>query len=164
FDRAAGHVPDQVLPIDPLALQRYSRPALRSRFNKEYRFRVLGPLAGRRVLDVGCGEGVNVVMLARMGAQVTGVDVSPGALEVARRRAAINGVADQVRLVCAPIEKAELEPRSFDVVWGEGILHHVLDDLDLVMRHLARATRPDGLLLFAEPINLSPLLRRLRGY
>jgi 2-polyprenyl-3-methyl-5-hydroxy-6-metoxy-1,4-benzoquinol methylase len=57
-------------------------------------------------------------MLARMGARVTGIDVSPGAIDVARRRALVNGVADRVRFLCAPIEKAPLADREFDIVWG----------------------------------------------
>src|SRR5205823_1341194 len=113
FDRAAQHTEPASLVIDPLAWQRYTRAGLRRRFNKEYRFRLLGDLAGKSLLDVGCGDGLNAVMLARMGARVTGVDVSAGALEVARRRAEVNGVADRLRLVCAPIERAELPERSF---------------------------------------------------
>jgi len=162
FDRAARRVEGIHLPIDPLALQRYTRPVLRKRFNKEYRFRVLGPLAGKALLDVGCGDGQNSVMLARMGARVTGIDVSPGAIEVARRRAEVNGVADRVRFLCAPVELAALPDREFDIVWGEGILHHVLDDLDRVLTRLARCAKPEGVLIFSEPINLSPTLRRIR--
>jgi len=162
FDRAARRVEPIHLPIDPLALQRYARPVLRKRFNKEYRFKVLGPLEGKTLLDVGCGDGQNSVMLARMGARVTGIDVSPGAIEVARRRAEVNGVADRVRFLCSPVEEAALPDREFDIVWGEGILHHVLDDLERVLGRLARWTKPDGMLIFSEPINLSPALRRIR--
>jgi 2-polyprenyl-3-methyl-5-hydroxy-6-metoxy-1,4-benzoquinol methylase len=118
FDRAAGQIETASLVLDPLALQRYSRPGLRKRFNKEYRFKVLGPLQGKTLLDLRCGSGQNSVMLARMGARVTGIDVSPGAIDVARRRALVNGVADRVRFLCAPIEKAPLADREFDIVWG----------------------------------------------
>jgi len=162
FDRAARRIEEAHLPIDPLALQRYARPVLRKRFNKEYRFRILGSLEGKTLLDVGCGDGQNSVMLARMGARVTGIDVSPGAIEVARRRAEVNGVADRVRFLCAPVEEAALPDGEFDIVWGEGILHHVLDDLDRVLSRLARCARPEGVLIFSEPINLSPALRSLR--
>lgn len=162
FDRAAERIDPIELPIDPLALRRYARPVLRRRFNKEYRFKVLGSLEGKTLLDVGCGDGLNSVMLARMGARVTGIDVSPGAIAVARRRAEVNGVEHQVRFLCGPIEKAALPEREFDIVWGEGFLHHVLDDLDLVLRHLARSAKPEGMLIFSEPVNLSPTLRRIR--
>jgi 2-polyprenyl-3-methyl-5-hydroxy-6-metoxy-1,4-benzoquinol methylase len=162
FDRQAARVEDMALPIDPLAFRRYSRPAPRRRFSKEFRFRILGNLAGRRVLDVGCGDGLNMTMFARMGADVTGIDVSPGALDVAHRRAEVNGVADSVRLVCSPIETADLPDASFDVVWGDGILHHVLDELEPTVRRLVRWVKDDGLIVFSEPVNLFEPLRRLR--
>ena len=162
FDRQAARVEDMALPIDPLAFRRYTRPALRRRFNKEFRFRLLGNLAGRRVLDVGCGDGLNMTTFARMGADVTGIDVSPGALDVAHRRAEVNGVADSVRLVCSPIETADLPDASFDVVWGDGILHHVLDELEPTVRRLVRWVKDDGLIVFSEPVNLFEPLRRLR--
>jgi 2-polyprenyl-3-methyl-5-hydroxy-6-metoxy-1,4-benzoquinol methylase len=162
FDRQAARVEEPTLPIDPLAFRRYTRPSLRRRFNKEFRFRILGCLEGKRLLDVGCGDGLNVAMFAKMGADVTGIDVSPGALDVARRRAEINGVADRVRLACSPIETAELPDASFDVVWGDGILHHVLDELEPTVARLARWVKDDGLILFSEPVNLFEPLRRLR--
>jgi SAM-dependent methyltransferase len=84
--------------------------------SQEYRFRILGDVRGKRVLDVGCGLGDNAILLASFGARVTGVDVSRGSLEAARRRA-------------------------FDVIWGDGVLHHLLHDLDGAMTRLARAAR-----------------------
>jgi 2-polyprenyl-3-methyl-5-hydroxy-6-metoxy-1,4-benzoquinol methylase len=162
FDEVADRIGDEALPIDPLALRRYSSPALRRRFNKEFRFRLMGDLRGKTVLDVGCGDGLNAVMLARLGARVTGVDVSPRAVALARRRAEVNGVSDRVTLMAAPIEAAELGQDTFDLVWADAILHHVLDELDLVMDRLTRCAKPGGLLVFSEPVNLVPLLRRLR--
>lgn len=163
FDDLAHKVDESTLWIDPLALRRYSRPVLRSRFNKEFRFQVLGALAGKTLLDVGCGDGLNSVMFAMMGARVTGLDVSSGAVQIARRRAEMNGVADRTSFICAPVETADFAPDSFDIVWGDAILHHVLEDLDLVLRHLVRWCKRSGLLLFSEPLNLSNALRRLRA-
>jgi 2-polyprenyl-3-methyl-5-hydroxy-6-metoxy-1,4-benzoquinol methylase len=162
FDEWAERVDESTLPIDPLAWQRYTSPRLRDRFNKEFRIRLLGPLAGKRLLDVGCGDGVNVALFAKMGASVTGIDVSRGAVELGKRRAEANGVRQRVELVCSPIETAELPDGHFDIVWGDGILHHVLDELELVLERVARWVKPGGLILFAEPLNLNPTLRRLR--
>ena len=162
FDSWAQKWGDDGLPIDPLALQRYTRPVLRRRFNKEFRFRVMGDLRDKTLLDVGCGDGLNAVMLAKMGAKVTGIDVSPKAIELARRRGDVNGVSDRLSLIAAPLETADLPPDSFDLIWADGILHHVLDDLELVLDRLARWVKPEGLLVFAEPVNLFHALRRLR--
>jgi 2-polyprenyl-3-methyl-5-hydroxy-6-metoxy-1,4-benzoquinol methylase len=162
FDDAARRIDTATLLIDPQAFQRYTSPLLRKRFEKEFRFRTLGDLKGKTILDVGCGDGVNAVMFAKMGANVTGIDISAKAIEVARLRAEANGMADHIALICSPIETADLEDNSFDIICGDGFLHHVLDELEHVMSHLVRWARPEGILLFAEPVNLCEQLRRLR--
>jgi 2-polyprenyl-3-methyl-5-hydroxy-6-metoxy-1,4-benzoquinol methylase len=152
----------RLVPISPATEARYRAPPARPRFSKEFRFHLLGDLSGKRVLDLGCGSGANASLLARLGAMVVGLDVSARAIEVARQRAQANGVADRVDFRVGPIEVAELEECSFDVVWGDGILHHVIDELPTVLSRAARWARPDGLLVFAEPVNLCPPLRALR--
>ena len=57
------------------------------------RFGLAGDLKGKKVLEVGCGEGVASVQLAYCGAVVTGIDISEQSIRVARRRAALQGVA-----------------------------------------------------------------------
>jgi len=162
FDERASRNPSAPPLLDPLALRRYTNPKLRSRFNKEYRFLVLGDLTGKQVLDVGCGDGANSVLLAKMGAMVTGIDISPASIEFAERRAEANGVSDRTRFLCSPLESADLPAKHFDVIWGDAVLHHLIAELDFVMAQLCRYTRPGGTLLFAEPVNFSPILRRLR--
>lgn len=92
FDRVADQQASALLPMDPLALRRYSSRTLRKRFKEEFRFRVLGDLRGKRVLDVGCGEGTNCFTLAKRGARVTGIDISPRSIDVAGKKAEINGL------------------------------------------------------------------------
>lgn len=162
FDAMAARAAEASLVIDPATLRRYRRTPLRRRFSIEQRFALLGDLRGKRLLDVGCGDGTNAVLFASLGATVTGVDISPGAVELARRRAAANGLSDRMTFVCSPIETSELQDGTFDIVWGDGILHHVLDDLEPILAKLARLARPGGLVLFSEPLNLCAPLRRLR--
>ena len=59
----------------------------------------LGPVAGLRVLDAGCGDGWLSIILAKRGAFVEGFDISAEGVRVAQRRAEVNGVAHQCRFL-----------------------------------------------------------------
>lgn len=161
FDQEAEAAMDRVRPVDPATIRRYGE-LRRRRFSKEYRFRVLGQLKGKSVLDVGCGDGENAMNFAKLGAQVTGIDISPKAIELARKRADVNGVSSLTDFVCSPLETAKFPARSFDVIWGDAVLHHLIPDLDNVMRNLVSWAKPGAVVMFAEPMNLSPWLRKLR--
>jgi len=125
--------------------------------------RLLGDLRDKRVLDIGCcGEGTNSILLAKLGAQVTGVDISPKSIELAERRAEINQVTGSYRFLCSPLETAELEQGSFDIIWGDAILHHVIADLANVLSRLTLWTKPGALMVFGEPVNFNETLRRIR--
>jgi 2-polyprenyl-3-methyl-5-hydroxy-6-metoxy-1,4-benzoquinol methylase len=162
FDRWAAEAQASIRPIDPLTLKRYGRIPLRRRFNKEFRFHILGNLRGKRILDVGCGDGRNSVLLAKLGAQVVGIDIAPVAIELARKRAQIDGVKDSASFLCSPLEVAEFASNSFDVIWGDAILHHLIPELEMVLTKLTGWAKTDSLMLFAEPISLNPTLRRIR--
>ena len=160
FDRWAEKSQKTLATIDPEVVERYRHS--RKIFPKEFCINLLGDLRGKRILDVGCGEGEDAVLLAKLGATVTGLDLSPGAIGVARQRAALNGVAGQVSFICAPLTSARLPPGSFDVVWIDNLLHHVLDELDVVLRTLLASAKPGATLLCIEPVNLNRTLRKIR--
>jgi SAM-dependent methyltransferase len=161
FDAEAEQGLASVGRMDPRILARYSG-RLRRYNLEEFRYSLLGNLEGRRVLDIGSGEGFNSVLLAKLGGIVTGVDISPKSIQLSQERARINGVADRCRFLCSPLETAPLEPESFDVVWGDAILHHVIPELGGLLPRVVSVVRPGGLVIFAEPINLAPWLRRVR--
>jgi SAM-dependent methyltransferase len=115
---------------------------------------LLGDLAGRRVLDYGCGHGMASVVLARRGAAVTAFDLSPLYLAEAGARARMNGV--RVEFVHADAEALPFADGSFDAVWGSAVLHHL--DLSRAARELTRVLRPGGLAVFAEPWGENPVL------
>ena len=113
-------------------------------------------LAGRRVLDVGCGGGLLAEALARAGARVTAIDLAPGMIEVARLHAAESALAVDYRLAAAE-EVAAAEPAAFDVVTCMEMLEHVPQPAAMTAT-LARALRPGGA-LFVSTIN-----RNLRSF
>lgn len=119
----------------------------------------LGRLEGKRVLEVGAGGGSLAVWLAHQGAEVVGIDVSPGILEVARKRAAVNGVTDRTTFVCTPIEHfdpraAGLDHDSYDAIIGNNVVHHF--ERDLAMRTIGRVLAPGAPAVFCEPVLFLP--------
>jgi len=110
-------------------------------------------LAGRRVLDVGCGGGLLAEGMARRGARVTGIDLSPAALEVARLHALESGVTVEYREMAAE-DLAEAERGAFDLVTCLEMLEHVPDPVRAV-RSLAQLVRPGGHVI-CSTINRNP--------
>jgi SAM-dependent methyltransferase len=161
FDGEAERAARELVPIDPCALRRYALHR-RRRYSKEFRLRVVRPLEGKRLLEVGCGDGETGVLLAKLGARVTGIDISPRSVELATRRARAAGMSDRASFVCGPLATVDVPENHFDIVWGDGILHHIIDELDRVLARVVRWARPGATAIFCEPMNLCPPLRKLR--
>src|SRR5882724_3418518 len=87
--------------------------------------RWMGPLKGKKILDLGCGLGDAAVYFAMQGAKVTAVDISPGMIKVLRRLAAREKVSGRIKSMRAVGEKLPFKDGSFDFVYGNGVLHHL---------------------------------------
>jgi len=125
---------------------------------QRYRELVLGSPQGARVLEYGCGTGSLAPDLAERGMEVTGIDISPVAVEAARTHAAALGVAAEFREMDA--EALRFPDDTFDVVCGSGILHHL--DLSVALAEIARVLRPSGSAVFFEPLGHNPLINVYR--
>jgi 2-polyprenyl-6-hydroxyphenyl methylase/3-demethylubiquinone-9 3-methyltransferase len=112
-----------------------------------------GPLAGREVLDVGCGGGLLSEAMARAGARVTGIDLASELLSVAEMHALESGVNVTYRLESAE-EHAAANAGRYDVVTCMEMLEHVPDP-EAVVVALARLAKPDGH-VFVSTINRTP--------
>lgn len=107
---------------------------------------VLAPQPGERFLDVGCGAGHLAELAAGAGADVTGVDLSPRLIDVAKARAEAGGYEIEYRVGDA--EKLDVEDASFDVVSSSfGMIF--APDHAAAAGELARVTRPGGRLGFS---------------
>ena len=113
----------------------------------------LAPLAGRDVLDVGCGGGILAEAMARSGARVTGIDLSDKPLKVAELHLHESGLPISYRKVSAE-DLSEEKPRSFDVVTCMELLEHVPDPASTVAA-CARLAKPGGRVFFST-INRNP--------
>src|SRR4051794_4437644 len=104
------------------------------------------PLAGLRLLDIGCGGGILAEPLARLGAKVTGVDPAPGNILIARKHAQESGVEIDYRATTA--EALLAEGARFDVVTAMEVVEHVTD-MRAFVSTCAALVRPGGLLFMA---------------
>jgi len=104
------------------------------------------PLAGLRLLDIGCGGGLVTEPMARLGADMVGVDATQRNVEVARLHAAEGGLAIDYRHAAA--EDLAAAGERFDAVLALEIVEHVAS-LDLFVASTAQLVRPGGLAVFA---------------
>jgi 2-polyprenyl-6-hydroxyphenyl methylase/3-demethylubiquinone-9 3-methyltransferase len=145
---------------DPLEIQKFSELAHRwwdptSEFRPLHEINplrlewinALAPLAGRKVIDIGCGGGVLSESMARKGAKVTGIDLSKKALKVADLHSLESGVEVRYKHIAAE-EMAVEEPGQFDVVTCMEMLEHVPDPASIVQA-AADLVKPGGRVFFS---------------
>jgi 2-polyprenyl-3-methyl-5-hydroxy-6-metoxy-1,4-benzoquinol methylase len=98
-------------------------------------------LSGADVLEIGCGMGLHTELMARAGARVTALDLSPTSVEATTRRLALKGLPGRVQEGDA--ENLPFPDKSFDFVWSWGVIHHS-SRTGRVVREIARVCRPNA--------------------
>ena len=155
-----------LMNADPLELQKFSDLAHRwwdptSEFRPLHEINPLrlewinarAPLAGKKVIDIGCGGGILSESMARKGANVTGIDLSEKALKVADLHSLESGVAVRYKLIAAE-EMAAQEAGQYDVVTCMEMLEHVPDP-GAIVRAAATLVKPGGQVFFST-LNRNP--------
>jgi 2-polyprenyl-6-hydroxyphenyl methylase/3-demethylubiquinone-9 3-methyltransferase len=117
--------------------------------------RALKPLAGKHALDVGCGAGLLCEPLARLGAQVTGVDAAEENVDAARAHARGSGLTIEYRWG----DVGQLGLADYDLVTAMEVIEHVAEKPAFIAA-LADAMKPDGLMVLSTP-NRTPQSRLL---
>ncbi len=124
----------------------------------QYVLQQFGDVRGLRVLDYGCGAAEGGIFLAKRGAKVVAIDVSPGMLDLAQRLAKKHGVEIETRVVSG--DQIPAADGEFDRIYGNGVLHHV--PLKTAIPELARIMKPGGIGCFIEPLPYNPLINVYR--
>lgn len=161
FDDLAAKAPD--FQLDKVSA-RYDAAMAAPLFPLEAAYALMGDVRGKRVLDVGCGNGENSLLFARWQAEVTGVDISAGSIAVCKQRAKMNGIGANATFIETPFELVSKNQAPYDIIWSAAFLHHVLDRLDEVAKIFESLLKPDGFVLFLEPVRFSPILKKIRRF
>lgn len=127
-----GYDPDEAMPM-----------------SHRYFYSQISDIEDMNVLDICCGHGFTSVRLAKAGAIVSSIDISPKMIELTRRNAAYNGVENRIHAEVMSAQSLEFKAHTFDVVVGVGALHHL--NLDLAGEEIARVLKTGGKALFIEP-------------
>jgi ubiquinone/menaquinone biosynthesis C-methylase UbiE len=96
---------------------------------------------GKKLVEIGCGLGTDLLQFARGGAVVTGVDLTPQSIELVQRRFALYSLPVDARV--ADAENLPFEDNSFDVVYSFGVLHHT-PNTQRAIDEVYRILKPGG--------------------
>jgi len=155
--------PDVITPAEYVRWRESYLGALTERIEAAAIFDLLGDLRGKRLLDLGCGDGTYSIAAFQRGARVTGVDISDTVLDSARRRAVACGASVEWRQASA--ESLPYDSGTFDIVLAVTILCFIRDPLQVV-REISRVLHPGGRFVIGELGRYSAwaLSRRVRGW
>lgn len=149
------------LRADEAQLARYLNPPADTLYPLEFSYHLLGDARGKTVLDFGCGNGENTILLVRRGARVLSMDISTASVKVAEKRLEMNGLENGAEFFTGSAHDICLPDASVDVVFGMAILHHL--DLKLAAKEVFRVLKPGGRAIFQEPVRNSKILGFVRN-
>jgi ubiquinone/menaquinone biosynthesis C-methylase UbiE len=110
-----------------------------------YSLDLLGSFCNGHLLDAGCGSGKYSIPLQKRGFDVIGVDVSPGALELAAKGSECR--KQDIKFLAADICHLPFPDASFDVIWCYGVLQHLMsEERELAINEFRRLLRRGGIL------------------
>jgi SAM-dependent methyltransferase len=119
-------------------------------------------IAKKRVLELGCGDGLNALVMAAFGADVVAIDLSIETERILKEAASKLHIAN-VQVFVGDFAAIPFEPRSFDFVVGKAFLHHLTHELeDRYLSKAAQLMKPVGEARFFEPATNSAFLDKLR--
>ncbi len=138
------HIHDLAIVTSPVGTPGFFRQLDEYRYDKlRYLPRLVDfdSFCGKKLLEIGCGAGVDLVRFARAGAIVTGVDLSKTAIELAHRNFAQNDLPADLWIMNG--EALRFEDNSFDVVYAHGVLQYTADPNQMIAE-IHRVLKPGG--------------------
>ena len=120
-------------------------------------------LRGATVLELGCGRGLNALIMAALGAEVTAIDISEESAKIVRLLSQALELSTRITAYSGDFRKMWFAPRSFDFVVGKAFLHHLVYELEEeILSKVSDVLKPEGEARFVEPAVNSKLLDQIR--
>lgn len=113
----------------------------------------------QRLLDFGCGKGEYSILFSKIGYQVSGFDLSPNNISIAKRLAEQYDLSAKTNFTVGVAEKLDYPAEHFDIIFGIDILHHV--DIRQALAECSRVLKNGGVAIFHEPVRV-PIFDTLR--
>jgi 2-polyprenyl-3-methyl-5-hydroxy-6-metoxy-1,4-benzoquinol methylase len=143
------------------SIRRYEQPSIDTPFPLEYAFYLLGDLAGKTVVDLGCKEGLTSLILAVLGANVISVDATEKNLALTAERARANGLEHAITLLHLKSDRIPVDEARADRVLCTGTPRD-FDCLTLA-RQIRRVLKPGGAAAFVQPLTLVSWFRKFKA-
>jgi SAM-dependent methyltransferase len=125
----------------------------------QFILRLMGPLTGKRLLDIGAGLGESSVYFALQGARVTVMDISPQMVETALKLGQLHGV--RLEGIVASAEDLNLPCAAYDIIYIANTIHHVEGRASLFWQ-MSRALKPGGMFFSYDPLAYNPVIKLYR--
>jgi ubiquinone/menaquinone biosynthesis C-methylase UbiE len=127
------HIHDLAIVKHPVGTKEFFTELDEYRFDKlRYLPQVVdfGAYRGKKILEIGCGVGIDLVRFAKAGAQVTGIDLSQTAIDLAGKNLCQNSLNGMLKVMDG--ENLAFPDASFDVVYAHGVLQYTSDPEKMV--------------------------------
>jgi ubiquinone/menaquinone biosynthesis C-methylase UbiE len=124
-----------------------------------YELEIFNQIKGKAFLEYGCGMGSKLLELDKEGALTFGIDISDFAIKELSEKAKQNGSNTVYQVMNA--EELTFEDKTFDVIYGSGILHHL--SLEKSFKTLSDKLKSNGKAIFIEPLGHNPLINGFRN-
>jgi len=126
---------------------------------KAYKQIIIKHSKNKKLLEYGCGSGGNLIDFIKTGAKVTGIDISTEGILKAKERIK-HSEQYHAEYFVMDAENMSFNDSDFDIVIGEGIIHHL--DISASYKELTRVLKPNGHVVFSEPLGHNPFINLYR--
>lgn len=127
-----------------------------------YALTLLGDISNKQILEIGCGTGFLTLELCKRGGQITAVDISNNAIEIAQNRISQAGYMTKVKFINNAFEEIIFSQGAFDYIFGKWILHHL--DFQRALDKIFWSLKSNGKAVFIETSYLNPVIKFIRKH